>query len=252
VIASDSAGRAMTGQFPPILQSARREPTSAKVARILLEYLLSGGLEPGEKIASERQLSKSLGVGRSAVREATKSLNLLGLLDVRPGDGTYLTGSSSDLLPRVIEWGLLLGERQVNDLMEARRYLEVDIAGLAAERRNEEGLSALRATLEKMRAAGSDIAAYVDADVEFHLALANASGNQVLTDLVRIIRSLVDVWARRVLEAAGETVTSLKMHEPIVKAVVERDVVGAREAMQRHMERAERRLREAVASSEVR
>jgi len=222
------------------------------VARILLEYLLSGGLEPGEKIASERQLSKSLGVGRSAVREATKSLNLLGLLDVRPGDGTYLTGSSSDLLPRVIEWGLLLGERQVNDLMEARRYLEVDIAGLAAERRNEEGLSALRATLEKMRAAGSDIAAYVDADVEFHLALANASGNQVLTDLVRIIRSLVDVWARRVLEAAGETVTSLKMHEPIVKAVVERDVVGAREAMQRHMERAERRLREAVASSEVR
>jgi GntR family transcriptional repressor for pyruvate dehydrogenase complex len=231
----------------PTFDPPRYEPVSADVTRKLLDWLLSGGVAPGERIASERQLSEALGVGRSAVREAIKTLNALGLLEVRQGSGTYLTASSSGLLPKVIEWGLLLGERSARDLMESRRLLEVELAGLAAERRDDEALAALRTALEKMRAAGDDIPRYVEADVEFHLALGTASGNQVLADLVRSIRSLLDVWARRVLEAAGETATSLKMHEPILKAVAKRDGDAARAAMRRHMERAERRLRDALA-----
>jgi GntR family transcriptional repressor for pyruvate dehydrogenase complex len=231
----------------PVFDPPRYEPVSADVTRKLLDWLLSGGIEPGERIASERQLTEALGVGRSAVREAIKTLNALGLLEVRQGSGTYLVGSSSGLLPRVIEWGLLLGERSAHDLMETRRLLEIEIAGLAAVRRDEEAIAGLRAALEKMRAAGDDIPAYADADVDFHLLLAKASGNQVLADLLGSIRSLLDVWARRVLEAAGETATSLKMHEPIVKAVTKGDAEAARTAMRRHMERAERRLREALA-----
>jgi GntR family transcriptional repressor for pyruvate dehydrogenase complex len=134
--------------------------------------------------------------------------------------------------------------------MESRRLLEVELAGLAAERRGDEALAALRTAIEKMRAAGDDIPRYVEADVEFHLALGRASGNQVLADLVRSIRSLLDVWARRVLEAAGETATSLRMHEPILKAVTKGDGDAARAAMRRHMERAERRLRDALARND--
>jgi GntR family transcriptional repressor for pyruvate dehydrogenase complex len=235
----------------PTFEPPRYEPVSADVTRKLLDWLLSGGVQPGERIASERQLSEALGVGRSAVREAIKTLNALGLLEVRQGSGTYLTASSSGLLPKVIEWGLLLGERSARDLMESRRLLEVEIAGLAAERRDDEALVTLRAAFEQMRAAGDDIPRYVEADVEFHLALGAASGNQVLADLVRSIRSLLDVWARRVLEAAGETASSLKMHEPIVKAVAKGDADAARAAMRRHMERAERRLRDALARDET-
>ena len=74
----------------------------AEITRRLLEFLLSGDIEPGSKIASERQLAEALQVGRGSVREAIKSLSLLGLLDVRQGDGTYLSRGGSDLLPQVI------------------------------------------------------------------------------------------------------------------------------------------------------
>jgi GntR family transcriptional repressor for pyruvate dehydrogenase complex len=239
----------MSRRPAPVFDPPRYEPVSAEVTRKLLDWLLGGGVEPGERIASERQLTEALGVGRSAVREAIKTLNALGLLEVRQGSGTYLTASSSGLLPRVIEWGLFLGERSARDLMETRRLLEVEIAGLAAARRGDADVATLRTAIETMRTASDDIPAYVDADVAFHLALATASGNQVLADLLRSIRSLLDVWARRVLEAAGETATSLRMHEPILRAVEKGNPQAARAAMLRHMDRAERRLRAAVSAS---
>jgi GntR family transcriptional regulator, transcriptional repressor for pyruvate dehydrogenase complex len=226
----------------------RREAPSAEITRHLLDYLLSGNLSPGQRIPSERQLAEALQVGRSAVREAIKSLSLLGLLDVRQGDGTYLTRTDSDLLPRVIEWGLLLGERRVYDLMEARSYLEVTLAGLAAERRPNQIVTRLRELLETMRASAEDVPAYVEADIAFHLEIAHASGNEVLGGLVTSIKSLLRVWAARVLEAAGETETSLAMHTPIVDAIEARDVEGARAAMGAHMERADRRLRQTLSS----
>ncbi|HEX7292133.1 MAG TPA: FadR/GntR family transcriptional regulator [Conexibacter sp.] len=224
----------------------RRETPSAEITRHLLDYLLSGDLRPGQRIPSERQLAEALQVGRSAVREAIKSLSLLGLLDVRQGDGTYLSRTDSDLLPRVIEWGLLLGERRVYDLMEARTHLEITLAGLAAERRQNEVVERLRALLTQMAAAEDDIPAYTEADIAFHLEIAQASGNEVLAGLVASIKSLLRVWTTRVLQAAGETASSLAMHTPIVDAIEARDVDGARAAMAAHMARADRRLRETL------
>jgi GntR family transcriptional repressor for pyruvate dehydrogenase complex len=203
-------------------------------------------LAPGQRIPSERQLAQALDVGRSGVREAIKSLSLLGLLDVRQGAGTYLTSSTSELLPRVIEWGLLLGEPRVYDLTETRSHLEILVAGLAAERRTDADVRELRDIVDTMRLAGEDIAAYVEADVRFHLAVANASGNVVLANLVSSIQSLLRVWAGRVLESAGETETSLAMHVPIVDAIEESDADSARRAMSAHMDRANARLRAAV------
>lgn len=212
----------------------------------MLDYLLSGSLSLGQRIPSERQLAQALGVGRSAVREAIKSLNLLGLLDVRQGDGTYLSRSSSDLLPRVIEWGLLLEEPYVADLIEARARIEPLIAEFAAERRTRKDVEELRALVEKMSASTRDIQSYVDADAAFHLRLAEAAGNAVFTNLLGSIRTLLRVWATRVLEAAGETESSLAMHWPILEAVERGDPTAAREAMNAHMERASRRLDDAL------
>lgn len=236
--------------LPPTLRIAPREAPVAEITRKLLEFLLSGEVTPGSKIPSERQLAEALGVGRSAVREAIKSLNLLGLLDVRQGDGTYLNRSGSDLLPRVIEWGLLLQEPRILDLVEARGEIEVIVAGLAAQRRTDDDVAAIKAQLDAMAAAEGDVPTYVDADIAFHVALAKASGNETFEGLLNSLRSLLLVWAARVLEHAGETKSSLAMHEPIFEAVANRDSEAARETMRAHMERANRRLRDAIASSQ--
>jgi GntR family transcriptional regulator, transcriptional repressor for pyruvate dehydrogenase complex len=228
------------------LQFDRRKSPAEEVTQQLLTYLLSGQVAPGTRMPSERTLAERLGVGRSAVREAIKSLSLLGLLDVRQGSGAYLSGGASDLLPKVLEWGLMLGEPAMRDIIELREPLEVTAAGLAAERAGDEEVARLRAVLARMDAAGADVPSYVDADVDFHTELARAGGNAVLASLIANVQSLTRVWATRVLEHAGENATSLAMHAPIVEAVAAHDPDAARAAMQAHMTRAARRLRAAL------
>lgn len=232
--------------LPATLRVEPREGALAEITSKLLDYLLSGEVPAGSKIPSERELAAALGVGRSALREAIKSLSLLGLLDVRQGDGTYLSRSGSDLLPRVIEWGLLLEEPRISDLLEARAEIEIVVAGLAASRADAEEIARLRERLDAMRAAGDDVDAYVEADIAFHIQIAQASGNDVFASLLGSLRSLLRVWADRVLHHAGETHTSLAMHEPVVAAIARGDVEAAQNAMRAHMERAHRRLRAAV------
>jgi GntR family transcriptional repressor for pyruvate dehydrogenase complex len=230
---------------PTPLALPRREAPSEQITRHLLGFLLSGDLAPGQKIPSERSLAESLQVGRGALREAIKSLSLLGLLDVRQGDGTYLTGSASDLLPRVIDWGLLIGERTVSDLVEARTIVEISVAGLAAERADAGAVERLTERYEAMKAA-TDVATYTEADVAFHLEIARVSHNEVLANLIASLQSLLAVWAKRVLTHAGETESSLAMHKPILEAIKQGDADAARAAMEAHMERANRRLGEAL------
>ncbi|MBS1679748.1 MAG: FadR family transcriptional regulator [Actinobacteria bacterium] len=242
----------MTPEANPALPSSLRLPPRetplAEITRKLIDYLLSGAIAPGEKIPGERHLAEALGIGRSSVREAIKSLSLLGLLDVRQGDGTYLSRSGSDLLPKVIEWGLFLNVPSIVDLLEARAEIEVAAAGFAAARADAEAKRNLGARLDEMRDAGSDVDAYVEADIGFHLEIARASGNEVFANLVGSMRSLLRVWVTQVLRQAGSTDTSFALHEPIVTAIVARNADQARAAMRLHMESADDRLREALAS----
>ncbi len=116
------------------LDLSQREGRTTSISRQLLDYLLSGRVQPGDRLPPERKLAEALGVGRSVLREALKSLTLLGLLEVRPGDGTYVKRIDAEVLPQSIEWGLVLGARHVPDLLEARCHLDVILAGLASLR----------------------------------------------------------------------------------------------------------------------
>jgi GntR family transcriptional repressor for pyruvate dehydrogenase complex len=228
----------------PNVAPIRREPLAAEVARRLVDYLLSGGVEPGGRMPSERQLAEAFGVGRSAVREAIAALTLIGLIEVRHGDGTYLKRPDSPLLPQVVEWGLLLGEQRTIDLVEARQLIEVDIAGLAALRRTEEDLDGLQRILARMEQESRDdaqTAAFVDADVEFHLRLAEMARNSALRDVLSSIQALLRAWIGRVI-AEGYRDISYAEHVPIFEAVRARDARAAEEAMDAHMRSAAGRL----------
>lgn len=230
----------------------RREPATVELTRELLTYLASGDVTPGQRLPGERALSEALGVGRAALREAIKSLILLGVLEQRQGDGTYLAKEPSSLLPKVIEWGVLLGNNQLTDLIEARQLLEVTLAPQAARNRSAAAAARLTQLIEEMRAASHDYDRYIEADVQFHLELAAASGNEVLTGVLSNIRSLIEAWAHRVIESAQETESSLAMHVPVLDAVIEQDEDRARAAMQALMDRATRRLRLSLPAAEQR
>ena len=228
----------MAGSFvvrPQLSVMRRPEPLAVAVARELLGYLLSGAFREGERIPSERVLAAELGVARSAIREALKPLALLGIVDVRQGSGTYLCATTSDLLPQVIEWGLLLRDKTIHDLIEARQPIELALVRLAAERRDQDALMDLQGHLDTMHNCGGDVDAFAEADAAFHFSLGRAANNEVLLGILNSLRSLLAVWIRRVLTMASDTQALYDQHLAIFRAVQGRDAEKAVRAMEVHL-----------------
>ncbi|MCB5906529.1 FadR/GntR family transcriptional regulator [Streptomyces pinistramenti] len=222
------------------IKTEPREPLASEVSRRLIDFLMSGEVRPGERIPSERQLTEMLGVNRPTVREAIKSLGFLGLLEVRQGSGTYFRGPESDVLYRLFELGLVLGERGSRDLLQARAELEVLVAGLAATARDASRIDALRASLTRMRDCTDE--EYPEADMAFHEAIADSCGNMVLRDMLKGMRAMVQRgWINRTGGTRSRRV-AYEDHVPVFEAIERGDADAAREAMARHMEGASRRL----------
>lgn len=209
----------------------------------LLDYFMDDELAPGSRLPSERQLADALQVGRSAIRETLAALEVLGIIDSRPGAGTYLRNDSSDLLPTVINWGLSLGKSRTLDLVEARAELEVVTVRLAAERANDEDVAKLKTQLDLMKDARASLNEFIDADVNFHLEIADMAGNTVLDDILHSVRSLLHVWVDRAVRAEGETGSTVREHQRVYNAIRRRDPDAAVEAMRKHMHSASDRLR---------
>lgn len=219
-----------------------RSPVS-EVAWRLLELFTSGAVTVGTRLPPERQLSERLGVGRSAVREALAALEILGIVDVRPGSGTYLRGTASELLPQTLRWGLLIGERSTAELLELRSGLEIYAARLAASRADAGTEAALRASLARMRQNVHRLDRFVEADRAFHDILAETAANHVLVDTLQVIRSLLRIYEDRAVADEGEAETAVREHDAILRAVLAGDADAAASTMASHMATASSRLR---------
>lgn len=236
--------RADEAQLSPIAPvSMTRE-----VAGRLIDYISASGLQPGGRLPAERKLAEELRISRSAVRETLAALEVLGLIESRPGSGTYLRTNSSDLLPTVINWALAFRQTRTLDLVETRAHLEVVIVGLAAQRRTSDGIARLGAHLAKMNDSSTSLAEFVEADVAFHLEIAEMANNSALTDILHSVRSLLQVWVERAVKSDGQTEPTIHEHRHVYNAIVDGDVEAAKAAMQEHMDSASARLRRSLTS----
>lgn len=233
---------ASTAKISAALGSMGQGSVVSEVAERLMAYFTSGDIAAGTRLPAERQLAASLGVGRSAVREALAALEILGIVIVRPGSGTYLRDGVSELLPRTLSWGLMLGEPRTRELIELRSGLEVQAVQLAATRITQEALERMRANLESMEKNLDNLSAFVEADAAFHREIAAGSGNQVLQELLQSIRSLLRIWVDRALTDEGHAAAALKEHAEIFAALQARDAAAVTVTMRSHMETASRRL----------
>jgi GntR family transcriptional regulator, transcriptional repressor for pyruvate dehydrogenase complex len=211
------------------------------------ELITSGEWGPGMRLPREADLAAQLGLSRSSLREAVRALSLVRVLEVRQGDGTYVSSLEPDLL---------LGEttrfatpflrgRTVVELFEVRRLLEPGAAALAAVLMDEEGHAELKAELDRMFAAGDRVEELVEADAAFHDVIARAPGNAVLRALIASL-STRTVRARLWHGAADRDALELARaeHTRIYDAVVARDPELARAATVVHIATNERWLRE--------
>jgi GntR family transcriptional repressor for pyruvate dehydrogenase complex len=210
------------------------------------ESIRKGALKAGDQLPAERELAEQFGVSRTAVREAVKALREKGLVEAYPGRGTFITSETSNTiritLDRMIKAGQLEGTLQ---LVEVREILEPEIAALAATRANEETLREMRQAVKVMDTAREDPDAYIEADLDFHLALAEAAANPIIFSLIDSIVAVLRQQRMRIFKVDGGPTRGQHHHKKILEAVEHRDASGAREAMRAHL----RQVREDSASS---
>ncbi|KKK06567.1 FadR/GntR family transcriptional regulator [Micromonospora sp. HK10] len=215
----------------------------------LRELIQSGELPPGTRLPPEQQLATELGVGRNIMREAVRVLVAARVLEVRRGNGTFVTSLEPRLLLESIGGAveLLQGDSML-ELTEVRRLFEPAATGLAATRITPEQLAVVQAHLEAMRAAADDVELLNQHDAAFHRAVVAATGNETLSTVLegissrtvraRVWRGLVDA------DAAGQT---LREHEAIYLALAAGDAIQAQAAALMHVITTESWLRRHLA-----
>lgn len=199
-----------------------------QVIEHLQERISLGELPPGERLPTEDQLTAQLGVSRTTLREAVGVLAHAGLLDVRQGDGTYVRRSPAPGEPLHHR----LRRAAALEVYEVRRVLELETARLAAERRTEADVAAMRAHLAERDAARArgDTAAFVDADVALHVSIATASRNAVLADLYRAFAAVLRDTIADVVRDPAVHESTAALHHALVDAIARGDAGAAVDA----------------------
>jgi DNA-binding FadR family transcriptional regulator len=196
-----------------------------------LEDRIAAGEWPvGSRLPTEADLMAEFGIGRSTVREAIRTLARVGLVQVRQGDGTYVTGR------RATDESLQIRcqRAELHEIQDVREALELQAARLAAERRTDDDLHALRALLDARAAAAAarDADAYADADVAFHQRIVAATRNNMLIDLYRVLGdTLVHTLTARKRESAFHDIDTAQEHEAVLRAIADGDAALATAAV---------------------
>ncbi len=208
-----------------------------QIVQQIEESVLNGKLKPGDQLPAERDLAQRLGVSRTAVREAVKTLREKGLVEAYSGRGTFITNGTSQAVRQSLDLMVKVGQHEGSPhLVELRLILEPGIAALAAARVTEEDLVNMREAVAVMDRSQDDPQTYIEADLDFHLALAEAASNPLILSLIDSIVGLLREQRIKIFNAAGGPQRGQIHHKRILAAVERHDPEMASQAMRAHLE----------------
>ncbi|WP_163527531.1 FadR/GntR family transcriptional regulator [Halobacillus ihumii] len=219
-----------------------------EVADELLNMIKTGDLNPGDKLNSVQQLAEDFSVGRSAIREALSALRAKGIVEMRQGEGTFVRQFDPKVLTSSIASStLLMGKKDIRDLLEIRKILELGSINSAVENAQESDIQAISKALADMQDANGDEQLGEKADLQFHMAIAEASHNRFLIDLMNnVSETMVEAMfeTRRIwLFSQQRTLSKIyQQHKQIFEAIESRDSVKAQELMLNHLTEVEQTL----------
>jgi len=200
------------------------------------ESIVKGTLKPGDQLPAERELAQRFGVSRTAVREAVKALREKGLVEAYSGRGTFITDGTTQAVRHSLDLMVKIGQPEGSThLAEVRAILEPEIAAMAAARIKEPELATMREAVSVMDKADQDPDAYIEADLDFHLALAEAAENPLILSLLDSIVGLLREQRLRIFRVPGGPERGQIHHKKILDAVERHDAEKAREAMRAHL-----------------
>jgi GntR family transcriptional repressor for pyruvate dehydrogenase complex len=223
---------------PIAFGTVTRDALPDQIAARLIALISERRLKAGDRLPAERELAASMGVSRSSLREALRALAMLGVTEMRHGDGTYVTSLEPDALMRPVGLVLALSDSGLEQLFEARKLVEPGLAALAAER--IEDASEILACAARSGDTRDDAEAFMWNDIELHALIARAADNAILCQLLDSIASMGIASRRRTGRLADVRDQSARDHLQIAAAIAKHDAEEASRAMLRHLENVER------------
>jgi len=223
----------MIPNYSPIQTGRLYEQIVAQIE----ERVVRGELKLGDQLPAERELAAQFGVSRTAVREAVKALRQKGLVEIAPGRGTFIADSTARAVRHSISFMMKIGaEDGSKNLTEVRAILEPEIAALAAERATAENIAVMRQAVKTMDTALANAEKFILADLDFHLALAQATQNNLISTLIDPIVDLLREDRQKIFDSVGAPQRGQVYHKRILAAVEKHNAAAARKAMTLHLE----------------
>lgn len=224
---------AQSRPHPDALRPVARPRLYEQLVGQLVAYIEQAGLQPGDRLPTERDLAARLGVSRASVAQAIVALEVQGVVSVRQGDGIYLL-QRADARKSLQE--LVKRRQRLPDILEAREAIEVKITALAAERRTDSDLAAIEDALEVMEQEVASGQHGFDGDMAFHAAVTAAAHNEVLAGLMELLAPSIAETRRESLSQPGRPRRSLAGHRSIAEAIRSGDPAAATRAARRHIQ----------------
>lgn len=225
----------------PSFQPVESKSLAEAVAEQLMAMIARGQLKPGDRLPTEPELMAQFGVGRSTLREAIKSLVVAGLVETRRSLGTFVSESYTDYLSQRLNWGLVFNKQELRHIIEIRCALEEQAAALAAEWASAAQKEKLTQMINAISVQGIESEQAVENDIAFHIAIAEASNNPLLLNLILSLRKILhgyikSGYTRRGYEKQVNASEMADLHRPIVDAIQSGDPIEAKTAMHTHFE----------------
>lgn len=224
-----------TAATEPFGEAVTREPRlSDKIAELMRQAIISRELRAGAPLPSERELGEQFGVSRTVIREAVRALVAKGIVEVRSGSGLRVAAVDEGTVSESLAWYIRGASVKYPQVHEIRNMIEVVMAGLAAERRTDEQIEALREAHQHLISVIDDFEAAAVADLAFHDLIARATQNDLFAVILgSIANALIEV--RRETLAGGSGEQTIADHQQILDAIEAGDSDAAREAMAHHL-----------------
>jgi GntR family transcriptional repressor for pyruvate dehydrogenase complex len=220
----------------PDLEPVKSTRIYEEIVRQVKALIAEGRLKSGDQLPPERDLAAQFKVSRTSVREALRTLESLGLIAIRPGEGTFVREVSVESLIEPLAHVILSQREAVGELFEARRLLEPALAGLAARRATQDDLQEMERVLEEQ---AKEVAAGLTGlaqDAAFHASIAASVRNRAITRIVNALMDLLTQSREESLQTPGRPTRSHQDHRRILDAIRRRDEAGARRAMLDHLD----------------
>ncbi|MEE0417004.1 MAG: FadR/GntR family transcriptional regulator [Clostridia bacterium] len=229
-------------------KSEKKGNISQLVNRLTMYFadeILEGRLKRGDQIESDRELAKKLNVGRSAVREALKVLDVLGMIDIRLGQGTYITSRETNFFSVPLSWSLFLDGTQVKSILQVRGALELRAVQLAAQCEDKNKLDKLTDIYYRMQKTFQEskdtdnlqhaLQETLNADIEFHTCIAECSGNPIILSMLTTIRNFLKRVSGTGMVDAEQLQAVVEEHQKLYGAIISGNVDAATQTMMKHL-----------------